>query len=191
MKVVAFNGSPRKEANTKILIEKLFEPLEKEGIECELIDIAGKISTGCTACMKCREKLNKRCAIESDIVNECIEKMLEADGIIIGSPTYFSTLNAETKALIDRAGYVAKGNGNMFRKKVGVAVVSVRRAGAMNVFQTINNFYLINEMIIPGAMYWNIGVGKKEGEVSEDEEGLKIMENLGENMSWLLKKIND
>lgn len=189
MKVVAFNGSYRKKGNTGALIKQVFRPLENVGIECELVNIGGKITRGCTGCMICRENLDKRCTIEEDIVNYCIEKMIESDGIIIGSPTYFATLNAETKALIDRAGFVAKGNGNLLRRKVGAAVVSVRRAGSMNVFQAINNFYLINEMIVPGAVYWNIGVGKKEGDVLDDTEGMKIMENLGENMGWLIKTL--
>lgn len=191
MKVTAFNGSPRKNSNTSVLIKQVFLPLEAAGIECELVDIAGEIQRGCMACGKCRVNLDKKCAIDEDIVNECIEKMLESDGMIIGSPTYFATLNAETKALIDRAGFVAKGNDHMFRKKVGAAVVSVRRAGAMNVFQAINNFYLINEMIIPGSTYWNMGFGKGEGEVLEDKEGLGTMNKLGENMAWLIKQIKD
>ncbi|UMZ74156.1 flavodoxin family protein [Natranaerofaba carboxydovora] len=191
MKVTAFNGSPRKNSNTAALIKKVFEPLEKAGIECELVSLAGKEIKGCKACGKCRENLDKRCVMDDDIVNDCIEKMLESDGIIIGSPTYFATLNAETKALIDRAGFVAKGNDHMFRRKVGVAVAAVRRAGSMNVFQAINNFYLINEMIIPGSIYWNMGMGKGEGEVDNDEEGMKIMEILGENTAWLLNKIKE
>ena len=191
MKVTAFNGSPRKNGNTSALIKKVFEPLEKAGIECELVSFAGKEVKGCKACGKCRVNLDKRCVMDDDIVNDCIEKMLESDGIIIGSPTYFATLNAETKALIDRAGFVAKGNDHMFRRKVGLAVAAVRRAGSMNVFQAINNFYLINEMIIPGSIYWNMGIGKKEGEVDNDEEGMNIMEILGENTAWLLNKIKE
>ncbi|SET60928.1 Multimeric flavodoxin WrbA [Natronincola peptidivorans] len=189
MKVVAFNGSPRKDGNTEILIKHAFKKLEEEGIQCELVNLAGQTIRGCTACMQCRKNLDKRCVIETDIVNDCIEKMLEADGIIIGSPTYFATLTAEAKALIDRAGYVAKGNNNLLKRKVGAAVVSVRRAGALNVFQAINNFYLINEMIIPGSIYWNMGIGKDIGDVESDEEGFLTMEKLGENMAWLLKKI--
>lgn len=189
MKVIAFNGSPRKDGNTGILIKHSFKRMEAEGVECELVNLGGQVIRGCTACFKCREVLNKRCAVDTDIVNVCIEKMLEADGIIIGSPTYFAGLTAETKALIDRAGFVAKGNDHMFRRKAGAAVVAVRRAGSLNVFQAINNFFLINEMIIPGSIYWNMGMGRQKGDVYSDEEGLLIMEKLGENMAWLLKKI--
>lgn len=189
MKVVAFNGSPRKAGNTAILINHVFRKLEDEGIDCELINVFGKISAGCKACYLCAKNMDRRCANDTDELNSFLEKMAEADGIIIGSPTYFAALNAETKALIDRAGYVAKRNGGMLRRKVGAAVVAVRRAGALNVFQAINNFFLINEMIVPGSIYWNLGIGREIGDVEKDEEGIMIMERLGENMAWLLHRI--
>lgn len=189
LKVVAFNGSPRRAGNTAKLIGRVFAELEREGIECELIELSGRVSGGCRACLKCRQNLDMRCVIDSDIVNECIRKMVEADGIILGSPTYFANLTAEMKALIDRAGFVARGNGNLLKRKVGAAVVSERRAGALMVFSTINNFFLINEMIVVGSSYWNLGMGGKVGEVESDDEGIKTMEKLGKNMAWLLKKI--
>lgn len=190
MKVIAFNGSPRKEGNTASLIKHVLAELEKEGIETEMVQIGGKSVHGCTACAKCYENKDKRCVIDKDIVNECIEKMIEADGIILASPTYFADLTPELKALIDRAGFVAKANNEMFRYKVGAAVVAVRRAGAVHVFDSINHFFTISQMIIPGASYWNIGIGLAEGEVEKDEEGVRTMQVLGQNMSWLLKKIN-
>jgi len=190
MKVVAFNGSPRKDGNTSILIRRAFTRLEAEGIECDLVQVGGKAIRGCTACMKCRERKNRRCSIESDMLNECIAKMDAADGIIIGSPTYFAGVTAETAALIDRAGYVAKGNDGMLRRKAGAAVIAVRRAGALNVFNAINAFFLINEMIIPGSSYWNLGVGREIGEVEKDDEGMQTMETLGAGMAWLLKKLH-
>ncbi|AAM03780.1 TPA: flavodoxin family protein [Methanosarcina acetivorans] len=190
MKVIAFNGSPRKEGNTVTLIKHILAELEKEGIETEMVQIGGKSVHGCTACAKCYENKDKRCVIDKDIVNECIEKMLEADGIILASPTYFSDLTPELKALIDRAGFVAKANNEMFRYKVGAAVVAVRRAGAVHVFDSINHFFTISQMVIPGASYWNIGIGLAEGEVEKDEEGIRTMQVLGQNMAWLLKKIN-
>ena len=124
------------------------------------------------------------------IVNECIEKMLEADGIILASPTYFADLTPELKALIDRAGFVAKANSEMFRRKVGAAVVAVRRAGSIHVFDSINHFFTISQMIIPGSSYWNMGMGLAEGDVEKDEEGIRTMQILGQNMAWLLKKLN-
>ena len=189
MKVVAFNGSPRKDGNTGILLNQVLKKLDEFGIEGELINITGKPLRGCMACLKCKENLDRRCIVDNDIINECVAKMIEADGIIIGSPTYFASLTAETKALIDRAGYVCRSNGNLLKRKVGAAVVAVRRAGALNVFQAINNFYLINEMIVPGSTYWNLGVGKDVGDVEFDDEGIKTMEQLGENMAWLLQRL--
>lgn len=190
MKVVAFNGSPRKEGNTAKLIEHVFSELEKEGIETEMVQLGGKSIHGCIACMKCFENKDKKCVIEKDIVNDCIAKMAEADGIILATPTYFADLTPEIKALIDRAGMVAIANDALLKRKVGAAVVAVRRAGAVHAFDSINHFYTISQMIIPGSSYWNMGIGFGEGDVENDEEGVNTMENLGQNMAWLLKKIN-
>lgn len=190
MKVVAFNGSPRKEGNTACLIKHVLAELEKEGIETEIVQIGGKSVHGCIACAKCYESLDRKCAIDKDIVNECIEKMIEADGIILASPTYFADLTPELKALIDRAGFVAKANNEMFKRKVGAAVVAVRRAGSIHVFDSINHFFTISQMIIPGSSYWNMGIGRAEGDVEKDEEGIRTMQVLGQNMAWLLKKLN-
>jgi multimeric flavodoxin WrbA len=190
MKVVAFNGSPRKEGNTSSLLKHVLAELEKKGIETEVVQLGGKSIHGCTACGKCSENKDKRCVIDKDMVNECIEKMLEADGIILASPTYFADLTPELKALIDRAGFVAKANNEMFRYKVGAAIVAVRRAGAVHVFDSINHFFTISQMIIPGASYWNMGVGLAEGDVEKDDEGIRTMQVLGQNMAWLLKKLS-
>ncbi|AKB17106.1 MULTISPECIES: flavodoxin family protein [unclassified Methanosarcina] len=190
MKVVAFNGSPRKEGNTAFLIKHVLEELEKEGIETETVQVGGKSIHGCTACTKCFENKDRKCVIDKDIVNDCIEKMFEADGIILASPTYFADLTPELKALIDRAGFVAIANGEIFKRKVGAAVVAVRRAGAVHAFDSINHFFTISQMIIPGSNYWNIGIGLAEGDVEKDEEGIRTMQVLGQNMAWLLKKLN-
>lgn len=189
MKVTAFNGSARKDGNTAILIKHVFQELEKEGIETEMIQLAGSSIRGCIACQKCFENKDQRCAVTSDIVNDCIDKMLSSEGIILGSPTYFADVTSEMKALIDRAGYVARGNDNMLRHKVGAAVVAVRRAGSIHAFDTINHFFLISQMFIPGSIYWNIGVGLNKGDVESDEEGIQTMQILGQNMAWLLKKM--
>jgi multimeric flavodoxin WrbA len=191
MKVVAFNGSPRKGGNTEILIKEVFKVLEENGIKTELIQVGGKKVNGCIACMKCRKKADRRCHQDNDFINKCIKKMLKADGIIIGSPTYFTDVTSETKALIDVAGYAIRGAGNPLKRKIGAAVVSVRRAGAIHTFDTINHFFLINEMIVPGSIYWNLAIGRNKGEVLHDEEGLRTMKVLGENMAWLLKKTTD
>lgn len=190
MKVVAFNGSARKDGNAAILVRRALEELESEGIETEMVQLSGERIRGCTACGGCVTKKDRRCTIEDDIVNDCIEKMIEADGMILASPTYFADVSAEMKALIDRAGFVARANDDLFRRKVGAAVVAVRRAGAIHAFDSINHFFFISQMIVPGSSYWNLGMGWAKGDVLEDEEGLETMRVLGSNMAWLLKKIN-
>lgn len=190
MKVIALNGSPRKDGNTAMLINRVLEELEEEGIETEFIQLGGKQIRGCIACYKCFENKDQRCSYRDDILNECVEKMIEADGIILGSPTYFANVSTEIKALIDRAGLVAIANGHMLKRKVGAAVVAVRRAGATDVFDAINKLFFINQMIVPGSVYWNLGFGLDKGEVKDDDEGMNTMKLLGENMAWLLKKVN-
>lgn len=190
MKVVAFNGSPRKDGNTFRLITAVLGEIEKEGIETELVQIGGKKIRGCIACYKCFENKDQRCAVTKDMLNDCIEKMIAADGIILGSPTYFANMSADLKALIDRSGLVSKANGEMYRRKVGAAVVAVRRAGSVHTFDSINHFFTIGQMIIPGSSYWNMGIGMDKGDVEKDDEGMQTMRTLGQNMAWLLKKIN-
>lgn len=189
MKVIAFNGSARKDGNTAILINHVLDELEKNGIETELFQLAGKKIGGCKACRKCFENKDRHCSVKKDVLNDCVDKMIEADGIILGSPTYFTDVSTEMKALIDRAGYVAKANDEMFKRKVGAAVVANRRAGSIHAFDTLNHFFLISQMIIPGSRYWNMGIGLEKGDVEKDEEGLLTMKVLGENMAWLLKMI--
>lgn len=189
MKVLSINGSPRKNGNTAMLIDTVLAELQKEGIETERIQLGGKKIHSCMACMKCFENQNGRCVMDNDILNEIVDKMIEADGIIIGSPTYFANVSTEIKALIDRAGLVAIANGHMLKRKVGAAVVAVRRAGATNTFDAINKFFFINQVIVPGSVYWNMGFGLGEQEVTGDDEGMKTMTVLGENMAWLLKQI--
>jgi len=188
MKIIAFNASPRENGNTNNLIQHTLKTLQQEGIETELIQLGGQLIHGCTACGTCTKQQNKECKITTDNINTYIKKMTEADGIILGSPTYFSMMTPELKALIDRTGYVSRANGQLFKHKIGAAIVAVRRTGAMPTFDAINHFFLINEMIIPGSSYWNIGVGLKENDVEKDTEGMKTMETLGKNIAWLLKK---
>ena len=190
MKVVAINASARKDGNTAILIRRVFSVLEREGIETELIQLAGEEIRGCMACGTCRKIQNKQCKIVNDNVNLYIEKMTSADGIILGSPTYFSMMTSEMKALIDRAGFVGRSNGDLFKRKVGAAVVAVRRAGGIPTFDAINHFFLISQMIVPGSSYWNVGIGLAKGDVEKDEEGLKTMDDLSKNMAWLIKKLS-
>ena len=189
MKVIAFNGSPRPDGNTNILLNHVLEPIKARGIETEIFQLGGKFIHGCRACYSCRRTKNSQCTHDDDVANECIAKMTEADGIILGSPTYFADISPEIKALIDRAGFVAGANDDLLRRKVGAAVIAVRRAGEIHAFDSINHFFLITQMIIPGSSYWNVGIGRDKGDVKKDEEGLKTMKVLGENMAWLLESV--
>src|ERR1022692_3978991 len=162
-KVVAFNGSARKGGNTSILLKYVLKELENEGIETELIEMSGTKLHGCLACRECSKRKDHRCGQTGDMGNAYIEKMEQADGILLGTPTYVADISPEIKALMDRACLVSKANGGMFRHKVGAAVVAVRRAGAIHAFDTLNHFFLISEMIVPGSSYWNIGYGFEGG----------------------------
>lgn len=189
MKVVAFNGSARAQGNTSILLNLVLDEIRKEGIETELVSLAGKTIPGCRACYKCVENADGHCAVDGDIVNECIDKMRAAEGILLGSPTYFSNITSGMKALIERSGMVARANNSLFKRKVGAGVVAVRRAGAIHTFSSLNFFFLIGQMIVVGSSYWNIGIGREPGAVEKDEEGIQTMTTLGQNMAWLIKKI--
>ncbi|MEI6437759.1 MAG: flavodoxin family protein [Candidatus Omnitrophota bacterium] len=190
MKVIGINGSARKDGNTAILIGKVFDELKKEGIDCEMIQLAGKPVRGCGACYGCFKNKDKHCSIKDDRINECIDKMVEADGIILGSPVYVADVSAEMKALIDRSCLVSRANGSLFKRKVGAAVMAVRRGGATHAFDTMNHLFTISEMIIVSSSYWNFAVGREIGDVLKDEEGMQTMKVLGENMAWLLKRIH-
>jgi len=189
MKVIAFNGSARKNGNTAIMLHVVLDELKSKKIDTELVELSGKKIHGCIACYKCFQNKDQRCAVKKDIANECIEKMLASDGILLGSPTYFGDVSTEIKALMDRAGLVAKANGDMFKRKVGAAVVVARRGGAIHAFDSMNHFFLISQMIIPGSNYWNMGFGLNKGDVKKDEEAMQTMTLLGQNMAWLLKKV--
>lgn len=190
MKAVAFNGSPRRDGNTSILLKYVLKELEEGGIETELVQLAGKKILGCVHCQKCWEARDRHCANRSDYVNACIDKMLEADAIIFGSPTYCAGPSTQLKALMDRSSYVAKANDDMFKYKVGAAVVAAYRSGTITTLNAINNFFTIEQMIIPGSSYWNLGYGRDKGEVEEDKVGIRTMRVLGQNMAWLLKKLH-
>lgn len=189
MKVIAFNGSARRKGNTTILLNLVLDEIRAQGGETELVELAGMNLSGCKACFQCFETRNNRCAVDEDLINESIDKMLEADGIILGSPTYFADVSANMKAFMERTGMVSRANGDIFRRKVGASVVAVRRAGASHVFSSLNNFFLIGQMVLAASSYWNIGIGRNPGEVLEDAEGVKTMKDLGVNMAWLIDKI--
>jgi multimeric flavodoxin WrbA len=190
MKVVGINGSPRKKGNTGILINHVFKELEQEGIETEFVQLGGRQIRGCLSCYKCFQNKDCRCSNDKDVLNEILAKMIEADGIILGSPTYFSNMTAEMKSLIDRCGLVSSANGGLFIHKVGASLAVARRAGAVTTFDALNHFFLYNQMFVPGSSYWNIAIGLGPGDVENDEEGINTIKTLGKNMAWLMKKVN-
>lgn len=189
MKVVAFNGSPKRDGNTYKSIESVATELEKENIEVEIIHVGNKVIRGCLACGGCARNKNEKCVIENDQVNEWIGKMKEADGIILGSPVHYSAIAGTMKSFLDRAFYVASVNDGMFRHKVGASVVAVRRAGGIPTFDQLNNYINYSEMLMPTSNYWNVAYGRTPNEVVQDDEGMQIMRVLGKNMAWLMKLV--
>jgi len=190
MKAVAINGSPRKGGNTEILLKKALAPLAAAGWETEFIQLGGRPVRGCQACYRCFDLNNSRCIQKDEIFNECFAKMAAADAIILGSPTYFTDVSAEMKALLDRAGLVALANGGLFRGKVGAAVVALRRGGGTHAFDTMNHMFLMSGVIVPGSTYWNLGFGREKGEVSKDDEAARNMKDLGQTIAWLGEAIH-
>lgn len=189
MKIVAFNGSPKKEGNTYHALKIVCEQLESQGIKTEIIHLGNKGIKGCLACGKCRENKDEKCIIKTDSVNDWIQKMKEADGMLFGSPVHYAALSANIKAFLDRAFYVSGSNNNLFRHKVGASIAAVRRSGGLPTFNEMNNFLNYAEMFIPTSNYWNVIHGTSPGEVLQDEEGVQIMRVLGKNMAYLLQLI--
>ena len=190
MKVVGINGSPRKDGNTSVLIRKVFDELEAQGIATQLINLGPQSVNGCLACMKCFENQDGHCVQKKDSLNQWLDEMRAADGIVLGSPVYFANISSQIKCFLDRAWMVARANGNMFKRKVGAGVVAARRAGTVSAFHSLNTYFTISEMVVVSSTYWNMGYGRDKQETLQDGEGLQIMANLGKNMAWLLRKIN-
>jgi len=189
MKVVAFNGSPRREGNTYHAIKMVADELEKEGIEVEIIHVGNKTIKGCLACGACSRNKNEKCITDNDEVNEWIQKMKEADGILLGSPVHYSAISGTMKSFLDRAFYVS--NSGILKNKVGASVVAVRRSGGVTTFNQLNNYINYAEMLMPSSNYWNVIHGTKPGDAMEDEEGKQIMRVLGKNMAYLLKLVQN
>lgn len=189
IKVVAFNGSPRKDGNTSLLLHLVLAELENHGIQTEEIHVGAKQIQGCISCGQCFANKNKHCALKNDPVNEWLDKMIVADGIILGSPVYCADLSGQIKTFMDRTSLVACANDWMFKRKVGASVVAVRRAGSVHTFHSLNAYFDIAQMITVGSSYWNMGFGMEKGEVLKDAEGVQTMRNLGLNMAWLLKSL--
>ncbi len=190
MKVVAFNGSARRDGNTAILVREVFQELEQEGVGTELVQLAGARIKACLACYRCLENRDQHCAIKDDELNQYIDKMLAAEGIILASPTYIGDVTSTMKALIDRAGMVSRSNDNMLRRKVGAAVSVATWAGAIHTFDSLNHFFLIGEMIVAGSSNWNLGFGREKGQVLQDRKSLETMRTLGRNVAWVLHRVH-
>lgn len=187
MKVLAINGSPRKEGNTYYALNTIGEQLTKAEIQFEIIHVGNKAIRGCTACMGCMKNQDERCVIANDEVNDWIQKMKEADGILLGSPVYTAGIPGTMKSFLDRAFFVTIVNGGMLRNKVGATVAAVRRSGGVSTFDSLNHYIMNSEMVMPTSNYWNVIHGFETGEALQDEEGIQIMRILGKNMAWLLK----
>lgn len=186
MKVIAFNGSPKSKGNTYNAIRIVTDELEKAGIEVEIIHVGNKLIRGCMACGECAKNQNEQCIMRNDEVNSWIQKMKEADGILLGSPVHYAGIGGTMKSFLDRAFYVASVNRGMFRHKVGASIVADRRSGGVSTFDQLNHFLNYSEMIIPASNYWNVSYGTEPAEVLKDTEGTQIMRVLGKNMAWLL-----
>ncbi len=191
MKVIAFNGSPRKEGNTYQALKLVCDELEKEAIETEIIQVGSQDIRGCMGCNQCFKKRDGKCVIKTDYVSHWIEKMKQADGILLGSPVHYSAVAANMKAFLDRAFYVAGANDSMFRHKVGASVVAVRRSGGLPTFNELNHYLNYSEMILATSNYWNVIHGTRPGDIHQDEEGVQIMRVLGKNMAWILKLVEN
>lgn len=189
MRVLGINSSARKDGNTAVLMNKVFEALNIEGIETELIQLAGKMIEPCKACWACGGQEN--CVHRKDCFREVFEKMKEADGILLGSPVYSANVSANMQALLERAAVVGDMNPGLFTHKVGAAVAAARRGGALQAIDAMNHFFLNHEMYVAGSTYWNMGYGRLPGDVEKDQEALANMENLGKNMAYLLKALEE
>jgi multimeric flavodoxin WrbA len=185
-KFLAVNGSSKKDGNTAHMLNMVLKVCAEAGHGTELYQAGGKTVRGCTACGGCGRHVG-RCAID-DWMNELYPKMAEADAILLGSPTYFADLTPEMKAVIDRTGYISRHEDMRFSRKIGAGVCAVRRAGSIHVLDSINHFFLINDMIVPGSWYWNMSLAMSPGDFERDEEGVETMQRLGENIVWLLEK---
>jgi multimeric flavodoxin WrbA len=187
MIVIGINGSPKKAGNTFQAMNMVGLELKAAGIEFEILHIGHKLIHGCTACGKCAVNKDEKCVLKTDDMNKWIQQIKAADGILLGSPVYYSGIAGTMKSFLDRLFYVAGANGGLFRHKVAAAVVAVRRTGGSATFDSLNHYLTYSEMIMATSAYWNVIHGRNAGEVAQDAEGVQIMRVLGKNMAWLLK----
>src|SRR4030042_2575977 len=186
MKVIGIVGSPRKNGNTELLTRHTLKAIAEEGLDTELVRLAGLDIRPCNACMLCKKE--ERCSIEDDLFPIYL-KMKAADGIILASPVYYGSATALIKALIERAGYIARWNGEPFSGKVGGPLVVARRAGHNFTLSQLTLWFQILGLVVPGSTYWNVAFGREKGELMNEEEGMKTVWNFGKNVAWVLKQL--
>jgi multimeric flavodoxin WrbA len=189
MKVLGINGSPRKGGNTEYILKVVAEVLEASGIETEIAQIGGKIIHGCTNCGSCKRTKDLKCSLGEDGMNDLMTKIRDSDGILLGSPTYFSDVTPEMKAFMDRAGFVSNANGGLLIHKAGASVTAVRRGGAAHALDSMNHWLHYQQTFMVGSSYWNMVYCRDVGEASKDEEGIRTMKTLGANMAYLLQRL--
>ena len=186
MKVIGIVGSPRKNGNTEILTAHALKAIAEEGLDTELVGLAGLDIKPCNACMACKKE--EQCSIEDDLFPIYL-KMKEADGIILASPVYYGSATALIKALMERAGYISRQNGEPLSGKVGGPLVVARRAGHNFTLAQLTFWFQVLGLVVPGSTYWNIAFGKEKGDVTSDEEGMETAWNFGKNIAWVVKKL--
>lgn len=191
MRVLAVNGSPRQHGNTHLMLQRVCERLSAAGMEIDEVYLHGMGLSPCGACMICVQTKDGQCHGEDNAANELIERTRRSDIILLGSPVYFGSLTGQIKAYMDRVGFVSRQGGQFLRRKIGAAVVPARRAGQLFTFAELNMWFLINGMVVPGSSYWNIGVGRVEGEVANDNEAMATLDELSDNLLWLASRISD
>jgi multimeric flavodoxin WrbA len=190
VKAIALCGSPRKNGNTQFLLTRCLDVLAAHGVSGELVRLTELDLKPCTGCATCKRKQDRTCAIKDDDFHGLFEQMAAADIIVVGSPVYFGSATAQTKILLDRAGYVARSNGNLFSRKVGGPVVVARRAGQNFTYAQLMFWFIISDMVVPGSSYWNVAIGQEAGDVQNDTEGLSIVEHFAENLAWVAGKLH-
>ncbi len=190
MKVLAINGSPKNNGNTATALNVMKEVFEAKNIEFEMVTIGAENIHGCIGCGRCATSGTGRCQPFDDIVNTVLDKMEEADALIIGSPVYFAGINGSMKSFLDRLFYAGNQKG-LFKYKIGTAVAAVRRTGGSETFFDLMKFLTYAQMVIPTSTYWNVIHGRTPGEALKDEEGVQTMQTLADNMAYMMQVMKE
>lgn len=186
MKVIAVNGSPRKDGNTNHALNIMAEELKRQGIDTEIIQVGHNIR-GCMGCGYCGSSEGNHCVFKDDIVNETALKMRKADGLILASPTYYSGIAGAMKSFLDRIFFTSS---SYFKYKVATAITVVRRAGGVDVVHQLNNYLHLAETIMPPSQYWTVAYGMEKGEIAKDEEGIQTIRKNARAMGWLMRVLD-